>query len=352
MFRQRRGFSVGKRQGGAMTLLRSLPAGGKAIYKRVLNNPRLKRKLKTATRTLTRQMPVFKNVKVDGQGGQISSYKVSNKPNKVVAIMKKSNNSNYLYWNQPARMVCTPGVQIVYQIPFFSGGGYSTSETLNNDLATIQYKITGTIAANTPSRTVKYVAESCVGKTLFTNQDQGNVELHLYDIVCRRDTPNDPLGAWVNGLNDQNGGATFAYNSLPLGSVPQASEYFNVYYKVKQHTRVVLAQGQSHCHYVSIKPNRMFNAEILESADISYKGWTVWTLIVANGLPANDVTTVSSVSSGQVNLDVVATKQLRYTYSVDAVQNYYYTQSLPTSFAVGQSVMDIGSGAKVTDTPA
>lgn len=300
----------------------------------------------------TRTMPVFRNVKVDGQGGQISSFKVSAKPNPAVAMMKKTNNSNYLYWNAAARLTGSPGVQVATALPYFSGGAFTTTESIANDLASIQYKITGNSTVNQPQRTFKFCAESCVGKTMITNQDSGNVELHIYDIVTRRDNPSDPLSGWIQGINDAFGSGTFTSTNLPLGSIPQASELFNVNFKVKQHTRIVLAQGQSHCHYVSLKPNRVFNSELLANADLSYAGWTCFTLIVCSGLPANDSTTATQVSSGAVNCDIVMTKQMRYTYSLDSVQNYYYTQSLPVAFTVGQSVMDIGSGVKVTDAPA
>ena len=333
---------------GAMTLIRTGPGIGKAIYKRVQTNPRLKSRKRTATKTRT--LPIFKNVKVEGTGGQISSFLAKAKPNPVIRLMKKMNASNYLYWNASQRLTANVGYQAVYAYPVFAGSGYTNTETQYTDLSTILSKVNGG-ATTGPGRTAQFGVESAVCKWMLQNQDSGNVEIHIYDIVTKRDNSTAPDVAFYSGLTDEEN--TNVNNmSLPIGSHPSASQTFRVNYKVKQHQRIILGQGQSHCHYVNLQPNKIFRGEILQNSDFSFAGWTYYCMIVINGLPANDSTTVSSVSTGQANVDMVYSKQMRYTWSADAITNYYATQNLPTTFAVGQSIMDIGSGVKVTDAPA
>ena len=97
-----------------------------------------------------------------------------------------------------------------------------------------------------------------------TNQDLGNVEIHIYDVVCKADCSLSPQQCIYDGLNDQSD-ATFGFgtNKVPIGCTPTQSALFNSYYRVKQHSRIILAQGQSHTHSCYLAPMRVVNTEIL-----------------------------------------------------------------------------------------
>ena len=332
----------------AKKLVSTAPTVGRALWKagKTAAKVAIKNRFKGGK---TRTLPVFKNVKVEGTGGQISAFKARAKPNQALAMMKKTNASNYLYWNAAQRLTAPVGSQAVYAYPVFAGQGFTSTETQYTDLSTMSYKVSSLTSG--PAKSTMFGVESAVAKWMFTNQDSGNLEMHIYDIVTKRDNSTAPDVAWYQGLTDEVS-TSINNTQVPIGSVPQCSQLFNVNYKVKQHTRVILGQGQSHCHYVGLSPNKVFRSEILSNSDFSFAGWTYYCLIVISGLPTNDSTNTTSVSTGAASVDMVYSKQMRYTWSADAIDNYFYSQNLPTSFTNGESIMGIGQGVKITDAPA
>jgi hypothetical protein len=120
----------------------------------------------------------------------------------------------------------------------------------------------------------------------------------------------------------------------------------------------VLGSGQSHTHYQNVKPNKWYNEELLfttgnaTTANSSLKGFTVHTMIVAHGMPYNDLTTQTQVSTGQVALDIVYTKQLKYYVIQQNFSTTYANNTLPTSFTVQEEIMNPGLGTRTGDLPA
>ena len=315
----------------------------------------VKRKSKRAGRTATRGRTPFNNVKVEGSGGQLTRFSASNPSSPAIKAMMKVNASNYLYFNNGYRLTCAAGYTVLHSYGICTAGTYlaaASNETYANDLGAIQYRINGA-ATNANAKTGRYAVLSAFATYKITNQDQGNVEVYIYDVATKKDTTQAPIDTFIGGLNDQTSGS-YTTTTLPVGVHPKQSSYFNQMYKVKQTTRIILGQGQSHSHIISLKPHKMFHSEILTENNLSLAGWTMWTMISASGLPANDITTKTSatVSTGQVALDVVATKQIRYTWSSDLGYNTLITDNLPHSFAVGEDIINIGSGAAGADNVA
>lgn len=358
--RGKRGYSVRKSIGSALSTARRL--AGTTTGKSIANRLMLAGAKKMANRIKVRfgsnnRIP-FRNVRVQGTGGQLSVFRSSVPPSKTVSIIKKGTPSRYVYWSDAMRLTGTPGVQTATYFPFFTGGQYIanlSSETQYNDMATMLLQVTGdpTNASYTQRKSTQFVVEGMTGSVKLQNQDNGNVEIVLYDCVCKNDTASDPLFSWYTGLNQEANVTTYSGTTLPVGSIPQLSQYFNAHWKVKQKTRIVLGQGQSHVHQISLKPNRLFKGDYLQDSDAYLAGLTYCTLVVANGLPANDTTTLTQVSTGSVNVDVVYTKQMKYTYMVNNQSQWaQYANRLPTSFTNNESIMNVGTGAKSTDAAA
>lgn len=359
--RGKRGYGVRRAIGsayGTAKRIANTPTGKFIRNKLVAHGVSQAFKIMGKTKTKTKSRVPFRNVKVEGTGGQLSAFRASKPASKAVYMIKKITPSKYLYWSDAMRLTGTPGVQTATYFPFFTGGQYIaglSSETQYNDMASMLQQVAGdpTLSTATQRKTAQFVVEGMTGSVKLQNQDTGNVEIVLYDVVCKADTSFDALQSWYTGLNDQANVATYTGTTLPVGCVPQLSSFFNTHWKVKQKTRIVLGQGQSHVHQITLKPNRLFKGEEIQDGDAYISGLSYITLVVANGLPANDSTTVSQVSTGAVNVDIVYTKQMKYTYCFNNQSQWSQYQSrLPTAFTVGESIMDIGSGTKTVDAPA
>lgn len=207
---------------------------------------------------------------------------------------------------------------------------------------------------NAGNKTNRILYDSCSANVHFTNQDQGNVIFEIYDVIARRDLSSanvaDPVTAWGNSYADEGGSNT---DKNLVGTTPFSSDLFTQYFRVKKITHVILSQGQSHQHHVHYYPRRLIDAEYTQYMQNGAKGLTCFTIIVARGAPYNDTTTKTQVSTGQVALDVVITKQYKYSFISDTTTTWFTSNSLPASFTVSESVMNEGSGAvTASDTPA
>lgn len=292
------------------------------------------------------------NVKVEGSGGQISYTARSNpRPSTGAKILMKANAPNYWYNSYATRLESVIGKAAIISTTLMGGGTFSaTYPGYDNDLGAIQYAVETSITG--ASKTAKYLVEQGTHDFRMTNQDNGNVEIHIWDVIVKRDTNLAPVAAYVNGLNNMQGSTTINQFAIPAGVFPQQSSQFNQYYKVIKHQRVILGQGQSHSHTVKMCPKRMFHSELLSEANISIKGFTVHTLIQVMGMPQNDATTKTTVSLGKAAVDIAVTKMIKYRWNADDTQNGYFNQSMATAFPGGESVMNIGTGTATTETQA
>lgn len=344
MLSRRQNYSLSRRYAQAAAAGRLIKAGYK-VAKYVIKNRRSSKKKPAAKST---DVPKFKNVIVHGAGGQITKFIAREKSTNRAASLFKLNPSNVLYWNDAQRLNVNPGSMAFASYGLFTGGALSATESTNNDLASMQYKIEA--ATTGPQKTSRYFIKSGYASLRMTNQDMGNVEIMIYDVVCRRDNDSNPGEDMVAGLNDQCNGSYTAYN-MPPGVTPGSVQLFNTYYKIKQKTRIVLGSGQSHCHQVSLTPNKVFDATMLNDGSRCIKGFTYWILVLVNGMPYNDSTTTTQVSLGQCHLDIVWTKQMKYKWNSDSTNTTNITQNLPTAFTNNEHIMQT-DGDIVNDTAA
>ena len=305
-------------------------------------------KSKTRTGTRTRN----NNVKIEGVGGQLSKFKVARPISPWDAKLIKDLAPQYRLKNVGSRLTSTPGQQNVYTYAMFDSVGGDLNDISDAILTTVPNATAG------QKKTIKFMMAQGVSKWMMTNQDSGNVCVEIYDIAVRRDTATTPDNAFYQGLVDQATASGSATPSSIPGAVPTQSERFNTNFKILQKTRLIMGAGQSHTHYQNIKPNKWFNAELFYqngntlSQNTALKGFTIYTMIVAHGMPYNDLTTQTQVSTGAVALDIVYTKQLKYYVLQENFTTSYATNNLPTSFGVQEEVMQTGYGTKVADIPA
>lgn len=305
-------------------------------------------------RTKTIRRPRINNVKVEGTGGQISSFKASRALSPIDRKLTKDLGAQYWYQNYASRITTTPGVQNYAVYSMFANSG--SAGDFNNDLQNIQVYINSQIlpsgGALQGAKTTKFLTAQCKSTFKMTNQDSGNCEVRIYDIAVRRDCGTFPDIAWSQGAQDESGTGAFDY-SKQLGVEPTTSQEFNVFYKIKQQTRIILGAGQSHTHYVNLKPNKWIDGELTQRGSQFLAGYTMFTMILVSGMPYNDLTTQTQVSSGQCALDVVVTKQHKYYVMQNATTQFNAPGTrLPTSFTVQEEVMQTGYGTKLVDNPA
>ena len=72
---------------------------------------------------------------------------------------------------------------------------------------------------------------------------------------------------------------------------------------------------------------------------------------VAHGLPSNDITSKTVVSTGAVKLDIFTKTMYRYTYVAGTTTPILYTNNL-AAFPNGQDIVNVGSDAVGTDMEA
>ena len=278
------------------------------------------------------------NIPGHGSGGTFSVYNMRSKMSKWNAGLKKTGASNFTYLNSSNRATATIGTQS----SIIAGQAYTAA-----DINSIQ-------TSGSSNKTFKTLLESCTMKTIYRNQANNDAYLTLYDVVARRDMSpsdtnyNNPIAAWYNGITDT--GTTSTMTSQ-VGATPFDCPKFCQFYKVVKVTHIILPAGGTHEHRVHYEPNRLFNTSITQDST-NMRGLTYFCAAVYYGAPDNDSVTKTQVSTGQVAIDMVQTKQYRFTYLLDATTNNTFTQSLPTAYTISEDVFQDESGTVVTSTTA
>nr|WAE42482.1 MAG: capsid protein [Cressdnaviricota sp.] len=271
-----------------------------------------------------------------GRGGFYSKFYYGKRKLPLPYRVLKNLAKNYQSLNGSARVTSVVGQQnVATQLAMYTTTDLTTMAT--------------NVSANA---TQKVIHLSVSAEVMITNQDVGNCVLTLYDIIARRDLTttavNNPGQAWASSYSDE-GGSNTDYQII--GATPFSSDLFTQFFKVLKITHVFLGQGESHSHKVYFSPNRQIDKEYINNEAQGIKGLTCFTSLVAYGAPYNDATTKTSVSTGQVTLDVVYRKQYKYSFIADSTTTWFKTNNL-TTFAVGESIMDPGTGAAVASDVA
>nr|WAE42971.1 MAG: capsid protein [Cressdnaviricota sp.] len=314
----------------------STAVAGYSAYRRMKAPVRLPKKKKYKKSVSIHQAS---KAGIGGHGGTYTTFYYT--PRKMPLSFKrnfKALSKNYYTINGAIRYTSAVGLQ-----------NSNTIQSMFNytDLNAISQKVSA-------NQTNKVLMKSCSSELMITNQDAANSNIIIYDIIARRDlatTSNlaTPDVAWARSYGDE--GATNSNWNIP-GSTPFSADLFTQFYRVCKISHVTLGQGQCHTHRVKFSPNIIIDGELIQYNTNGLKGVTCFTMVVQSGFPQNDVTTKSQVSLGQTTLDFVYKKQYSYTWMSDNDTTYSTTNSLPTTFTVGESVMSEATGAAITDSAA
>lgn len=298
-----------------------------------------KKKTNNYTKTTTKLTQGVKAC-VGGHGGTYSNfYYKSGRVPRAFLNNWKSLGKNYYAINGAFRYTTTPGVQAFNDI---------VSMFNYTDVNAISQKISA------GKQTNKMLLKSCSAEILITNQDSGNVNVCIYDIIARRDLASSaniatPVSAIKNSLLDEGG---INQNWDVPGVTPFASDLFTQFFVVKKMTHMTLGQGQAHTHRLNYKPNRQIDGEYIQYNPNGFKNLTCFTVIQQVGLPCNDSVTKTQVSLGGTALDIVFKKQYQYTWMNDLDTTFATVNSLPIAFAVNEEIMNEATGTATIEVQA
>lgn len=147
-----------------------------------------------------------------------------------------------------------------------------------------------------------------------------------------------PTDAWNKGEIQQGN----ADGLTVIGTDPKKVDLFKQHYKILQHTKHFMGPGDVHKHHANVNYNRVINeARIVNS--ILYGGYTLCTMVVAYGTPANDDAVPPVVSTTAGSLSMTFTNKYMFRYSLDNQQNSKVIALLPqpTGLEVVQDDGDI-----------
>lgn len=301
-----------------------------------------KKRRRSSRRSVKRRKVARGHVVIDGAGGSHSSYKTAHVRStpRIGPLQQLLAKSVYSY-NTTKRLTAGASFQSADQLMQVIYGP---------DIA----QMSGTFAASTGAFTDKFIVHTAYLESKFTNMDKGNVQITLYDIVNKRDvnasnSGNLPIGSWSAGLSNMVNAGSTSPAVTNLGVTPFNSPAFCQWYTVKKVTKITLAQGQCHTHRISIKVNRVFNRALLSNMDYLAR-LTHSLIVVTNGMPLNDQTTKTNISTGATVVDTVS--MVRYVYQgiTSNISTYAFTdgQTAPaTSY-----LLDPGSGEPEADAAA
>lgn len=282
--------------------------------------------------------------------GQISSsrFGLSAKVTPQVKALKRVGAPNVKVTQYPYQI----------QVPF---GFQAQGSNVLYPVGDINAMISTITAATTGSK--RMVLESAQSEITFTNSSNASAEIELYDLVLKHDlsvaptfTVNSlpyspvpfPESYWQQGTLAAEGavGSTTPAPSTFIGSTPFDSVLFKDYFKVMKRTKVMLPQGGTHRHHVSLKPSKLIDQFMLSTAGAgiyALRGLTQYTMITCKGVPISD-TTLSTPTTASVLLDVIQSVRYKWTWVSDTTSTGYFVDSLSTPAAVNTSVLSLGSG--------
>lgn len=273
------------------------------------------------------------SVKPVGTGSSYSYYKSYKKSRRGAKYTKATQAPMYTIYNSGYRVTSTQGQQAIATY------GVMTASDLH------------TLYGNTTAATDgSFIVDSARVRTVFQNQSEATTFLNIYEIVCRRDSVQGPVGAFVNGMTSIGSATSNAYD---IGATPFMSPRFTANFRILKKYNVELAQGRSHIHTSMYTVNKRYSDSVFQmdnTDDFQYAGWTRFLLVLGWGTPYNSAATKTNVSTTPVAVDVV--QNIAYTYRAITINkaSFEVETDFPT-FADGQ-IIDIGSGEADTVTDA
>lgn len=290
---------------------------------------------------------------VPGAGGQVSTFKLGRPMPPYAKTLLKGTNFKVHRALLSSRVDCAQGQQAFTSYSILRNGGYANTSNPDYEIpyllniASANGLPNQVITNGTPSTTQKIFLHKIFSKFMMTNMDIGNLQLHIFDVITKRDYPGGVTAAFTGGVADITNSTA---DGTALGLMPWSSPEFNSHFRVLQKSSIILAQGQSHTHFVNYKPNKLITAERLVSSDLSLAGYTIHTFIIIHGLPVNDRDNKTQVSTGSVSLDVVQTKEVHWSWMEHNKSLWTTTTGLP--LLTNEYEINIGTGLPALDTEA
>lgn len=307
-------------------------------------------------------------------GLTMTRFIAARRPTSQVMVLKKAGSPNYVNITYPG-IVATPGGTQGYGAWYLNAGNdlrriwasIQNQYILKNPNTSAEASSTAPALGTPPAipvtnATFRVVLESAMSVLNLANTSGTPVNVELYDIVSKRDSAQlpldisgnlaigggkfgqntlilDPAVAWYYGMLNQtasntgfqNDGAVYEKNDpTNLGATPYQSKLFKDYFKVTRKTNVSLPIGGQHKHCVDLKPNVLFDNDMLAQSNV-FKGVTYFTLVVVSGIPvvkcpdtiltdplrnANGDSTTSAVS-----VSVIQQVKYKYTWVEDTREN-------------------------------
>lgn len=189
----------------------------------------------------------------------------------------------------------------------------------NADMCTVLQALdpATTVSGQSSTNTRRYFVDSVRSKIQLKNQTTVPITVTLYDVSARRDNGTDsfdPLLVWSAGLGDQfvNVGTTanIQGNQFP-GARPFQSQAFCQRWVVKASKTFILHPGATHCHFITIRPKGLLNAE-LTRLNSYVKGLTTALICVIKGGVAASTAATSLVGESLARLDYVTETQYKF----------------------------------------
>lgn len=290
---------------------------------------------------------------IAGAGGQVSNFKLGRPMPTYAKTLLKGTTFKVHRSLLSQRVNCPQGQQRVQDYGLLYGGGYANTGNSIYDIPYLLNIASGSgldpisIANGNVGSTTKIFLHKVFAKYMLTNMDIGNLQLHIFDVIAKRDYNLGGAAAFDGGIADVSGGTA---SSGSLGLMPWSSTEFNTHFRVLQKSSIILAQGQSHTHFVNYKINKSVSAQILNSGDSTYKGYTIYTMILFHGLPVNDRDDKTQVTTGSVSLDIVQSKEIHWSWMEHNKSKWTTTGGLP--LVANEYELNIGSGQPALDTEA
>lgn len=323
-------------------------------------------------RPVQRGLPNRQLVQSSLGGLSLTRFVSARAPNAVAKAIKKVGAPNFVSITYPGWVEGGGGKQA------YSSWYLNCANDLQRIWASIQGLQVGRLLPQdawhplgTPNNaSFRYVLESAISNLHIANTSGTPLNIELYDLVAKRDSPQvafdlsgnqlgtnigqgnqymDPSTAWYLGMqNQRNTASGFAtapgFNSSEypdpsnLGATPYMSKLFKDFFKVVRKSNVSLPIGGQHKHYVDLKPNAIVDQDFM-SQNAIYRGLSFFTLIVVSGVPVvgcpPNVDTDAPVSTSSVSLSVLQNIKYKYTWTEDTRENIYranFITTVPTEY--------------------
>lgn len=319
-----------------------------------------------SVRQQSRGLPKRQTLQSSLGGLSLTRYVSTRKPNTVAKFIKNSGSPNYINITYPGIIYGEGGTQA------FSSWYLNTAGDLQRIWASIQAlnvarnAVSGALvsgAGSSTNQSFRYVLESALSMLHLANTSGTPLNVELYDICAKRDSPQrafdlsgnllafniskgtgilDPSTAWFLGMQNQQSiasGFASATGFQPeksdptnLGATPYQSKLFKDYFKVLRKTNVSIPIGGQHKHHVDLKPNAIIDGDMM-SQNAIYRGLSFFTLIVVSGVPVvacpgngTQEGAGADVATSAVSLSVIQSVKYKWTWVEDTRENVYLAQ--------------------------